>query len=226
MNYFDIAALGFLIGQTIGRWGNFFNQEAYGGTTSLPWGMRLYDYTAEKFLTVHPCFLYESLWCLIGFLLLHFFSKKHKRYPGQVFLLYAAWYSFGRFFIEMLRSDSLMLGSIKVSMLLSGLIFIAAVTMLIVIHIKLSEEENEKLEYDPVYSDVEKALSAEGNELDSDFESDEKTQGEGVSEDSGEPEETHAPDGGEPEGDEQDDSEDSGSEPGASQEGNDAGDTH
>mgnify|MGYP000807391076 FL=1 len=84
----DVASLGFLIGQGIGRWGNFINQEAFGTETNLPWGM-MSENTGG--VTVHPCFLYESLWCLLGFVLLHFFSKKFQKYYGQIFLLYLEW---------------------------------------------------------------------------------------------------------------------------------------
>lgn len=121
---FDLASLGFLIGQAVGRWGNFFNQEAFGGNTTMPWGMtgnliasgangdtKLYDPS----LPVHPTFLYESLWCLIGFVLLHILSKKAYKFKGQIFSLYIMWYGAGRFFIELLRTDSLMLGNMKVS---------------------------------------------------------------------------------------------------------------
>ena len=122
----DLAALGFLIGQGIGRWGNFFNQEAFGGNTPLPWGMsgNLIQMGAntntgvENFdpsLPVHPTFLYESLWCLLGFVLLHIVSKKAYKFKGQIFSLYLVWYGIGRFFIELTRTDSLMMGKMKVS---------------------------------------------------------------------------------------------------------------
>lgn len=100
----DLASLGFLIGQAIGRWGNFFNQEAFGSQTNLPWGMMS---EATSFKYVHPCFLYESIWCFLGFLGLHLISKKLKVFDGEIFSLYIAWYSTGRFFIEALRTDSL-----------------------------------------------------------------------------------------------------------------------
>ncbi|MBW7573746.1 prolipoprotein diacylglyceryl transferase [Caproiciproducens faecalis] len=103
----DLASLGFLIGQTIGRWGNFVNQEAFGRETTLPWGMVSENTSAIANGPVHPCFLYESLWCLLGFVLLHIFSRKFRRYDGQVFLGYLIWYGVGRFFIEGLRTDSL-----------------------------------------------------------------------------------------------------------------------
>lgn len=125
----DITALGFLIGQCIGRWGNFFNREAYGGVTELPWKMGLYIKGSLTY--VHPTFLYESLWNLIGFLLLHFLSKKRK-YDGQIALGYAAWYGFGRMFIEGLRSDSLYLGPVRISQILAAVSCLAALAVLIV----------------------------------------------------------------------------------------------
>lgn len=127
----DIAALGFLIGQCIGRWGNFVNQEAFGSPTNLPWGMQSVN-TGN--VPVHPCFFYESLWCAIGFVLLHIFTTKFRRYDGQSFLLYVIWYGAGRFFIEWLRSDSLYVPGlpIKVSQLVALVSVAAAVTLLIV----------------------------------------------------------------------------------------------
>ena len=112
----DVVAPCFLIGQCIGRWGNFFNQEAFGTNTDLPWGMM--SYTTANFIAnhdlvnldqlkpVHPCFLYESIWCLIGFVLLNFYFK-HRKFDGEVFLMYAGWYGLGRFFLAGLRTDSL-----------------------------------------------------------------------------------------------------------------------
>ena len=82
----DLAAFGLLIGQCIGRWGNFVNGEAHGGATSLPWGMSI-----DGASPVHPTFLYESLWNFVGFLVLHFYSKK-RRFKGEMALLYVAWY--------------------------------------------------------------------------------------------------------------------------------------
>lgn len=134
LDMFDIAAIGFLIGQGIGRWGNFINQEAYGDFTgSSWWGMqseRTIREMGEEGL-VHPCFLYESIWCIIGFIVLHYFSKKRK-FSGQIVLMYGVWYGFGRAFIELIRTDSLMLGNIRVSSLLSFLLCIAAATLLVV----------------------------------------------------------------------------------------------
>ncbi|MBQ9742861.1 MAG: bifunctional methylenetetrahydrofolate dehydrogenase/methenyltetrahydrofolate cyclohydrolase FolD [Ruminococcus sp.] len=131
----DLTALGFLIGQGLGRWGNFMNQEAFGTETSLPWGM-VSDTT--KGVAVHPCFLYESLWCLLGFVLLHFFSKKYQKFHGQIFLMYLVWYGTERMIVEGLRTDSLYLpfsiGSYhpRVSQLLSlGLVILGIVLLII-----------------------------------------------------------------------------------------------
>ncbi len=136
----DLAALGFLIGQTIGRWGNFVNQEAFGVETNLPWGMVSENTAKIANGPVHPCFLYESLWCLLGFILLHIFSRKFRRYDGQVFLVYLIWYGTGRFFIEGLRTDSLITPflPIRVSQLVAAVTVLTAVILLIVFRNKTS----------------------------------------------------------------------------------------
>ena len=99
----DLGGLGLLISQMIGRWGNFINREAY-GTDGLLFKMGIE--TASGVTYYHPTFLYESVWNLMGFLLLHFYSKKRK-YDGEIFTLYVAWYGLGRGIIEGLRTDSL-----------------------------------------------------------------------------------------------------------------------
>lgn len=131
LDMFDIGSIGFLIGQGIGRWGNFVNQEAYGGFTgSSWWGMQSDKTVAEMGEgLVHPCFLYESLWCIAGFFILNHLSKK-RRFSGETALMYCVWYGFGRGFIELLRTDSLMIGNIKVSSLLSFLLCIAGIALL------------------------------------------------------------------------------------------------
>lgn len=128
LGMFDLASLGFLIGQGIGRWGNFFNQEAFGGNTDLPWAMTgdiiqsgLNGSGYDTSLPVHPTFLYESLWCLLGFVLLHILSKKAYHVKGQIFCGYMVWYGCGRFLIESLRTDSLMTGTMKTSQLVAVL---------------------------------------------------------------------------------------------------------
>ena len=126
----DVTALGFLIGQSIGRWGNFFNREAFGAATEGFLRMGLFNSVTKVYEYYHPTFLYESLWNAAGFVLLHFLSKK-RRYDGQIALAYVAWYGLGRTFIEGLRMDSLYWGSFRVSQLLAALSCFAAVTALI-----------------------------------------------------------------------------------------------
>jgi len=113
----DIVAPSLILGQAIGRWGNYANQEAYGSPTDLPWGIMI---DGAK---VHPTFLYESIFNLIIFIFLILYRKKSK-IDGEIFLLYISLYSVGRFFIEGLRTDSLMLGPIRVAQLISVLIII------------------------------------------------------------------------------------------------------
>ena len=128
----DLVALGFLIGQCIGRWGNFFNREAFGAETDTFLKMGLYDSVKEVTTYYHPTFLYESLWNAVGFLALHFLSKK-RQYDGQIALGYAAWYGLGRTFIEGLRMDSLYWGQFRVSQLLAAITCFAAATALVVL---------------------------------------------------------------------------------------------
>ena len=129
----DITSLGFLIGQSIGRWGNFFNREAFGAETNSILRMGLLNKYTNQITYYHPTFLYESLWNAAGFVLLHFLSKKRK-YDGQVALLYVAWYGLGRTFIEGLRMDSLYWGPFRVSQLLAALSCFAAVAALMFFH--------------------------------------------------------------------------------------------
>lgn len=123
----DLASLGLLIGQAIGRWGNFVNAEAHGGETSLPWRMQI-----DGMAGVHPTFLYESLWNFLGFVLLHFRSKK-RRFAGEIFLMYVAWYGFGRMWIEGMRTDSLYLfgTDLRTSQVLAAVSCIVAIILLI-----------------------------------------------------------------------------------------------
>lgn len=137
----DLMALGFLIGQCIGRWGNFFNREAFGAETESFFRMGLYDYVAEKFTYFHPTFLYESVWNLVGFIALHFLSKK-RQYDGQIALGYAAWYGLGRTLIEGLRMDSLYLGTFRVSQLLAAISCFAAATALVVLAFRKHDRNN------------------------------------------------------------------------------------
>lgn len=106
----DLGVIGMFIGQIVGRWGNFINIEAYGGETDLPWRMGIYEWVngSYRYAEVHPTFLYESLWNLIGlFLLIHLSKKGRRKFDGMLFATYILWYGVGRGFIESLRADSL-----------------------------------------------------------------------------------------------------------------------
>jgi len=127
----DLMLLGFLIGQRIGRWGNFMHREAFGAETEFFLRMGLLNSRNGTVIYVHPTFLYESVWNAIGFVLLHFLSKR-RRYDGQIALGYAAWYGLGRAFIEGLRTDSLWWGPFRVSQLLAAVsCFGALITLLV-----------------------------------------------------------------------------------------------
>lgn len=131
----DLTALGFLIGQSIGRWGNFFNREAFGAETTSFLRMGLLNKITGEVTYYHPTFFYESVWNACGFVVLHFLSKK-RQYDGQIALGYVAWYGLGRAMIEGLRTDSLYLGPVRVSQLLAAVSCVAAVTVLIVMAFK------------------------------------------------------------------------------------------
>lgn len=154
----DITGVGFLIGQAIGRWGNFFNVEAFGVNTDLPWGMTSptitnYLYSKMGYFSsmgvqvdplapVHPTFLYESIWCFIGVILLGLYMK-HKKFDGEVFLMYIAFYGAERFVVEGLRADSLMIGSLRVSQILALVLFLVATIIIVVIRIKIKNKNDE-----------------------------------------------------------------------------------
>lgn len=104
----DLCVLGLILGQAIGRWANFINREAFGGLTDLPWRMRLWT-SATEFVEVHPTFFYESLWNIVGLLLLVFVVTKGRRFDGENTWFYFLWYGLGRLWIEGLRADSLYL---------------------------------------------------------------------------------------------------------------------
>lgn len=170
----DLAALGFLIGQGIGRWGNFMNQEAYGTFTgSSWWGM-----TSERIASemgsnalVHPCFLYESVWCIAGFFLIHHLSKK-RRFSGETSLMYCVWYGFERSIVENFRTDSLYLwGPIRVSVVVSVAIFLGGVITLFVVYKKRKTAVKDMdysamfdYESEPVTEVTEQPLEANENE--------------------------------------------------------------
>ena len=126
----DLVVLGFLIGQLSGRWGNFINREAFGAATDSFFRMGLYNTVTGQWEYYHPTFLYESLWNLVGFIGLHFLSKR-RQYDGQIALGYAAWYGLGRCMIEGLRVDSLYWGPFRVSQLLAAASCVAGVAVLL-----------------------------------------------------------------------------------------------
>ncbi|MGD9560134.1 MAG: prolipoprotein diacylglyceryl transferase [Oscillospiraceae bacterium] len=149
----DVTGMSFLIGQSIGRWGNFFNQEAFGTNTTLPWGMispsttsylqynrfplEAHGIVVDPALPVHPTFLYESLWCALGFLLLFLYRKK-RRFNGELVLFYVIWYGLGRFFIEGLRTDPLMVGMVRVSQVLAAASVVIALVVWIIARRKMA----------------------------------------------------------------------------------------
>ncbi len=131
MAFADCVSPGLILAQSIGRWGNFMNGEAFGAETDVFCRMGLNNFlTSYQTVYVHPTFLYESLWNILGFVLINIFYKR-KKYDGQVFLLVFGWYGLGRMFIEGLRQDSLYIGSFRVSQVLAGLIFTACASLLI-----------------------------------------------------------------------------------------------
>jgi phosphatidylglycerol:prolipoprotein diacylglycerol transferase len=128
MNLMDLCFASVPLGQAIGRWGNYFNSEAPGGPTDLPWAI-----TVDG-VQVHPTFLYESIWCFLLFLLLIWVDNRRK-FTGQTFLLYAILYSFERFFVEGLRTDSLMLfGTLRQAQVLSAVVFICGIIAYVVLY--------------------------------------------------------------------------------------------
>ena len=158
----DITVIGLLIGQGIGRWGNFVNQEAFGTNTDSIFGMtggriqatilRQSAYmdgtmqgVSEQY-AVHPCFLYESFWCLLGFVVLALWSRRRK-YDGQLLLMYMAWYGGERFIVEGLRTDSLMIGNIRVSQALSAIIFVTSVILQIIMASKVRRDPEKYVLY-------------------------------------------------------------------------------
>ena len=146
----DLIVMGFLIGQAVGRWGNFMNREAFGAETTLPWRMELVTKTGEL-VDVHPTFLYESLWNVAGLLLIALVVSRARRFDGQNTWCYFLWYGLGRFWIEGLRTDSLYLfdwtiggAPIRVSQALS-LVMVLVSAFMLVYHLKLRPHKPEEL---------------------------------------------------------------------------------
>lgn len=170
----DVTAVGFLIGQGIGRWGNFTNQEAFVTNTTRPWGMTSQKvseyiyYHQEQFeangfsvdpnIPVHPTFLYESVWCIIGAILLYIMCSKYKKFDGQIILSYGVWYGVERMIVEGLRTDSLYIAStsIRVSQVLSGILAIVCLAFLIYNFVKASKKSKD-------FGEKEKILIKEGD---------------------------------------------------------------
>ena len=184
-NLLDMVGMSLLIGQGIGRWGNFANQEAFGSITYKHFGMmsdvvanyisrnpetfglegveNIPQYIADNDLYVHPTFFYESVWCLVGFGLLYLILRKWRTFSGELFLCYGVWYGLGRMVIEGLRTDSLYIGdtSIRVSQVVSGALMLVCLVLLISfkIHFKRHPKPIEGVDYFPPKSD--KELAAE-----------------------------------------------------------------
>lgn len=135
LNVMDSVSPAIILGQAIGRWGNFTNAEAYGQITDLPWRMSIQSVHSGTVLLVHPTFLYESLWNLIGFVILSLLFKR-KKFNGEIFIMYISWYGFGRMLIEGLRTDSLYLGALRISQIVGGLCFVFGILLLIILFIR------------------------------------------------------------------------------------------
>ena len=156
LKVFDSAAPAFMLGQIIGRWGNFTNAEAYGIKTDLLWGMQINGKAA-----VHPIFLYESLWNLAGFIIINLIYKK-KKFDGQIFLMYITWYGFGRMFIEGIRGeDTLKLGSFRISQVVGFLCFVAGTALIFYMMSKYKTQKLENTAYEGVYNSAKSRLPEE-----------------------------------------------------------------
>lgn len=146
----DLVVIGLLIGQAVGRWGNFMNREAFGTETTLPWRMELITTSGEA-VCVHPTFLYESLWNVLGLILLLAVVSKARHFDGENTCFYFLWYGFGRFWIEGLRTDSLYLFDwelfgqrVRVSQALSLVVTLCAAALLFY-HLTLRPHKQEEL---------------------------------------------------------------------------------
>ena len=172
----DAVSGGFLIAQSIGRWGNFVNVEAFGSNTTLPWGMggpavesylsahqselESLGVTIDPTVPVHPTFFYESMWCLLGFLLMQWVIK-HRKFDGECFLFYIGWYGAGRMLIEGLRTDSLLIGgtNLRVSQLVAAVAVIVAVSAWLIVRDQLKKKPDSL----PLYVTTEESKELMGN---------------------------------------------------------------
>ncbi len=155
----DATALGVMIGQIVGRWGNFCNGEAFGEVVAedswlyfIRMGLNSYN-TGYETMYVHPTFLYESLWNLAGFVLIHCLYKK-KKFDGQIVLMYLTWYGFGRMLIEGLRTDSLYIGVFRISQMVGLLCFVLGSVALTVLLIRAHRKELDEELYTPAYKKI------------------------------------------------------------------------
>lgn len=135
LNTFDLAVPSIALGQAIGRWGNYFNSEAHGGPTDLPWAVNING------VGCHPTFLYESIWCFLLFIFLIYMSGR-RQFPGQIFCLYGILYSIERFFVEALRTDSLMIGPLKQAQVFSITIIIVCLVLYLVFSRRAAAVDN------------------------------------------------------------------------------------
>ena len=150
LKMFDMVAPAVMLGQILGRWGNFVNGEAHGYATSENFFLRMGLMEYRKMQYYHPTFLYESMWNLVGFVLINLLYKK-KKFDGQVLLMYLAWYGFGRMFIEGLRTDSLMVGPFRISQVIGFLCFAACTSLLVVFLVRARRKTLDTEEYVPAF---------------------------------------------------------------------------
>jgi len=159
-NYLDPMACGVVVGQIIGRWGNFMNAEAFGYETTLPWKMGIAVSENGPWTYHHPTFLYESLWN-VGVLVLLVLLYRKKKFAGQIFYSYIAFYGFGRMIVEGMRTDSLTFDAfgytVRASQLVGLLCFIIGIILLIVLSKKSKKEE---IDYSPVFTSSESSFDA------------------------------------------------------------------
>lgn len=191
-NLLDMVGMSLLIGQGIGRWGNYANQEAFGGFTNGNWGMMsekvveyianhptqfgieniagkeaIGEYISQNNLYVHPTFFYESVWCILGFFILYIILKKYRKFSGQLFLCYGLWYGLERLIVEGMRTDSLYIGhtNLRVSQLISLILVVVCGVLLVALTIKYTKNPKpiEGIDYFP--PKTEKELIAEQKKL-------------------------------------------------------------
>ena len=156
----DAVAPGVMIGQLLGRWGNFFNGEAFGSEVAedsifyfIRMGLISSNTESARMIYVHPTFLYESLWNLLGFIIINFLYKK-KKFDGQILLMYVTWYGFGRMLIEGLRTDSLMLGVFRISQVVGFVCFVVGAILLTVMLMRARRARLTAMDYAPTYGKI------------------------------------------------------------------------